>query len=129
MGKEFLTFADVEMKKEKIYSSKSAVHVENLNIDKIVISHACPCIKRSPKYLISYQHNELHRYVSCFQIWEGIWNMLKMLRQCIFWLRVKNYWQNTKKYTARFKKWWQEKKSTDTHCLLTNIWRKQKTLQ
>ena len=67
MGKEFLTFVDVEMKKEKIYSSKSAVHVENLNIDKIVISHVFPCIKRSSKYLISYQHNELHCYVSCSQ--------------------------------------------------------------
>ena len=59
MGKEFLIFGDVKIKKETLYSSKSAVDVDNLNIDKIVIFHVFPCIKRGSKYFISYHNNEV----------------------------------------------------------------------
>lgn len=45
MGKAFLKLGDIEIEKQKFYSSKGAIDVGNVNIDKIVIDKF-PCTKK-----------------------------------------------------------------------------------
>ena len=45
MGKAFLKLGDIEIEKQKFHSSKGAIDVGNVNIDKIVIDKF-PCTKK-----------------------------------------------------------------------------------
>ena len=58
MSKEFLKFADVEIKKRKFPSSKGPIDVGDVNIDKIVISNKFSCTKRGSKYFVGYKNIE-----------------------------------------------------------------------
>lgn len=47
MGKkELLKFGDVKFEKREFYSSKSAIHIEGVKINKIVISEELACVKK-----------------------------------------------------------------------------------
>ena len=45
-NKALLKFNDVKFKKREFYSSKSAIHIEGVKINKIVISEELACVKK-----------------------------------------------------------------------------------
>ena len=59
MGKEFLKVGDVEIEKQKLYSSKSPINAGDVGIiDRIIISGKFHYTKKGSKYLIGYKNNE-----------------------------------------------------------------------
>lgn len=51
MGKAFLKLGDIEIEKQKFHSSKGAIDVGNVNIDKIVIDKF-PCTKKRVRSIL-----------------------------------------------------------------------------
>ena len=74
MGKkEILKFDDVEIEKGEFHSSKNTIPIDDVNIDKVVISDQFSWIIKGSRYFISYKNNEKpHHCVSCFQKWAGM---------------------------------------------------------
>ena len=52
---EFLKFGDAETEKQEYHSSKSAISIYDVNIDKIIISEEFFYAKRGSKYFVGYK--------------------------------------------------------------------------
>ena len=48
-NKELLKLDDVKFEKREFYSSKSAIHIQDVKINKIVISEELACVKKGWK--------------------------------------------------------------------------------
>ena len=46
MGKEIITFDDIEVEKHKFYQHKSTIFTYDVNIDTILVSNNFPLIKK-----------------------------------------------------------------------------------
>ena len=57
MGKETITFGDIEVEKQIFHSHKNPVSIYDVNIDKIVISNKVSFGKRGFKYFIGYENS------------------------------------------------------------------------
>ena len=57
MGKETITFGDIEVEKQIFHSHKKPISIYDVNIDKIVISNKVSCGKRGFKYFIGYENS------------------------------------------------------------------------
>ena len=101
MGKEFLKFGDIEIKKQKFRSSKGLIDIGHVNIDKIVISVEFSWTKNCSRYFSCYQTiKKLHHYLSCSQN-KLFCEKFDDTKTMCFLLKDKNHWQNTKKNSVR----------------------------
>ena len=46
MGKEIITFNEIEVEKHKFYQHKSTIFTHDVNIDTIVVSNSFPLIEK-----------------------------------------------------------------------------------
>ena len=58
MGKEILTFGDIEIEKNKFYHDKSPVPLRNVDIEKVLVSSKVSFGKKTYKYFIGYLYND-----------------------------------------------------------------------
>ena len=59
MGKEILTFADIEIKKNKnFYRYKSHVPLRDIEIEKVLVSNKISFGEKNYKYFIGYLYND-----------------------------------------------------------------------
>ena len=61
--KEILKFGDVEIEKGEFHFSKNAIPIDDVNIDKVVISDEFPCMKRVLSILPATQIMKSHTIV------------------------------------------------------------------
>ena len=54
MGKEIITFYNIEVEKCKFYQQRSPILIHNISIDRIVVSDMAPFGKKGFKYFIGY---------------------------------------------------------------------------
>ena len=57
MNKEIITFGDIEIEKHKFRYSKYPININNVGIDKIIISNKVSFAKKI-KYFIGYKNDE-----------------------------------------------------------------------
>ena len=57
MGKEILTFGDIEIEKKGFYRSKIPVHLRDPDIEKVLASNNISFGKKNYKYFIGYLYN------------------------------------------------------------------------
>ena len=58
MGKEILTFGDIEIEKDKFYHHKCPIFLKDVNIDKVLVSNKISSGKKNYKYVIGYLYND-----------------------------------------------------------------------
>ena len=63
MGKETLTFGDIEIEKNKFYSHKSPVPVSDIDIENVLVSKKISFGEKNYKYFIDYLYND-HKFKS-----------------------------------------------------------------
>ena len=54
MGKEILTFVDIEIKKHKFYRYKIPTFIEDLDIKNVLVSNKISFVEKYYKYFIGY---------------------------------------------------------------------------
>ena len=57
MGKEILTFGDIEIEKSKFYRHKSPVPLRDIDIEKVLVSNKISFGEKNYKYFIGYLYN------------------------------------------------------------------------
>ena len=57
MGKEILTFGDIEIEKSKFYRHKSRVPLRDIDIEKVLVSNKISFGEKNYKYFIGYLYN------------------------------------------------------------------------
>ena len=70
IDEEFLNFGIVEIGRENFYCFKSAIAINSVNINKIMMSDEFSCLKKGSTNFAGYKKinkKNLHRCVSCFQ--------------------------------------------------------------
>ena len=55
MGKEIITFGDIEIEKYNFHQHKSPIAIGDVNINKIIVSNKGPFCKNGFKYFIDYK--------------------------------------------------------------------------
>ena len=60
MGKEILTFGDIEIVKNKFYLYKSPIFLKDLDIEKVLVSNTISSGEKNCKYFVGYLYND-HR--------------------------------------------------------------------
>ena len=58
MGKEILTFLDIEIEKNKFYRHKTPILLRDVDIEKVLISNKVSCGEKNYKYFIGYLYND-----------------------------------------------------------------------
>ena len=58
MGKEILTFGDIDIGKDKFYCPKSPIYLEDVYIEKELISNKISSDEKNYKYFIGYLYND-----------------------------------------------------------------------
>ena len=58
MGKEILTFGDIEIEKNKFYRNKSHVLLRDVDIEKVLVSNKISLGEKNYKYFIGYLYND-----------------------------------------------------------------------
>ena len=58
MGKEILTFGDIEIEKNKFYHHKSSIFYKDLDIEKVLLSKKISPSEKNYKYFIGYLFND-----------------------------------------------------------------------
>ena len=58
MGKEILTFGDIEIEKNKFYRHKSAIFLKDVDIDKVLVSNKISFAEKNYKCFIGYLNND-----------------------------------------------------------------------
>ena len=58
MGKEMLTLGDIEVEKDTFYCHKSLIFLENVDIEKLLVSSKISSDEKSYKYFIGYMYND-----------------------------------------------------------------------
>ena len=64
MGKEILTFGDIEIEKNKFYRHKSPLPLRDTDIEKVLVSNKISFGVKNYKHFIGY----LHHKVTCLHI-------------------------------------------------------------
>ena len=68
MDKQFIKFDDTEIEKYKFHQYKKPISIDNIDINKIVVSHEVSFGKKHFKYLIGYKNaKKLDVYAYSFQ--------------------------------------------------------------
>ena len=57
MGKEILTFGDIEIEKNKFYHHKTPVPLRDVDIEKVLVSNKISFGEENYKYFIGYLYN------------------------------------------------------------------------
>ena len=57
MGKEILTFGNIDIEKNKFYRHKTAIFLEDVDIEKVSVSNKIYFGEKNYKYFIGYLHN------------------------------------------------------------------------
>ena len=84
MGKKIIKFNDTEIKKYKFHQHTSPILINNIDINKIVVSNKVPFNKRDFKYFIGYKDAKKIRPLCIFlQISVHIEEVLIKLNVCI----------------------------------------------
>ena len=58
MGKEILSFGDIEHQKNKFYYYKSPVPLRDIDIEKVLVSNKISSGEKNYKYFIGYLYND-----------------------------------------------------------------------
>ena len=58
MGKEILTFGDIEIEKNKFYCHKSLILLEDIDTEKVLVSKKISSGEKNYKYFIGYLYND-----------------------------------------------------------------------
>ena len=58
MGKEILTFGDIEIEKSKFYRSKTPIFLKDVDIEKVLVSNKIHFGEKIYKYFIGYLYND-----------------------------------------------------------------------
>ena len=58
MGKETLTFGDIEIKKNRFYRHKSPIFLKDVDIEKALVSNKVSAGEKNYKYFIGYLYND-----------------------------------------------------------------------
>ena len=58
MGKEIITFGDIEIEKHKFWQHKNAISIRDINIDRTVVSSKAPFGKKGFKDFIGYENDD-----------------------------------------------------------------------
>ena len=58
MGKEILTFGDIEIEKNKFYRNKTSIFYKNVDIEKVLASNKISFVEKNYKYFIGYLYND-----------------------------------------------------------------------
>ena len=64
MGKEILTFGDIEIEKNKSYRNKTPIFLKDVDIEKVLVSNKICFGEKSCKYFIGYLYND-NKVKSC----------------------------------------------------------------
>ena len=74
------------VEKHGFHHSQYSININNIYIDKKIISNKVSFGKKGLKYFIGYKGDEKGRhYVYCFQKCVDIQNVLIKLHTCLFW--------------------------------------------
>lgn len=65
MDKEFLNFHDLVIKKQRFHSSKSEIPIEDINLNKVLVSREFPCKKNVLCILLAPKKNEKEVKLFC----------------------------------------------------------------
>ena len=57
MGKEIVTFGNIEIEKNKFYCHRTPIFLEDVDIEKVLISSKIYFGEKNYKYLIGYLYN------------------------------------------------------------------------
>ena len=58
MGKEIITFGDIQVEKHKFYRPKNLILLEDIDIKKIHVSNMVSSSKKSYNYFIDYKDDD-----------------------------------------------------------------------
>ena len=58
MGKKILAFGYIEIKKDKFYRHKTPILLEDVDIEKVLVSNKISSDEKTYKYFVGYLHNE-----------------------------------------------------------------------
>ena len=58
MGKEILSFGDIETEKDIFYRHKSPIVLEEVDIEKVLVSNKISSNEKNYKYFIGYLYND-----------------------------------------------------------------------
>ena len=58
MGKEILTFGDIEIGKNKLHRNKNPIFLKEVDIEKVLVSHKFSFGEKDYKYFIGYLYND-----------------------------------------------------------------------
>ena len=61
MGKEIITFIDIEVEKHKFHKGKSQISIDDVNVDRRVVSNRVPFGKKGFKYFIGCEDGKTVR--------------------------------------------------------------------
>ena len=75
MGKKILMFCDVEIEKNKLYRHKTPIFLEDVDIEKVLVSNKISSDEKNYKYFVGYLYNDLKHYIKV---------MMDELNGCIF---------------------------------------------
>ena len=68
MGKEILTFGDIEIEKDKFYYYKTPIFLDDVNINNILVSNKIFSDEKNYKYFTGYLYDdyEIKPCIQCF---------------------------------------------------------------
>ena len=86
MGKEIITLGNIKIEKQNFHGCKDSISINDVNIDRIVVSNKFSFGKKGFKYFIGYENDneKLCPYVLCFQKRVHIKEILMKLNICLF---------------------------------------------
>ena len=76
---------DTEIEKHKFHQCKSPISMNDIDINKIIVSNNFPFVKQDLKYFIGYKDNKKTRlYAYSFQKRVNMEQVLMKLNECLF---------------------------------------------
>ena len=121
MGIEFLKFGDVKTKKREFFSSKSAIPISHITIDKIVTPEEFSCVKKDSKYFVSYKNKEEVTLLCVLlpKISEHVKKVGDIKTMC-FLIKERNLLKKYNKTWGKIKRIMKRKNLIVTLCFVTN---------
>ena len=85
LDKKVIKFDDIEIEKYKFHQNKSPISIDNININKNVVSNEVSFGKKDFKYFVGYKDaKKLDLYAYSFQNWVHIEEILIKLNVCFY---------------------------------------------
>ena len=86
MDKKIIKFDNTEIEKYKFQQHKSPISIDNIGIEKIVVSNKVSFGKKNFKYFIGYKDaKKLGLYACSSQNWVHVEEILIKLNVCLSW--------------------------------------------